>query len=290
MLKNLREKFKKIKLTEVMFIDIETSRQVDILDEDSPLYDLCEYTHRYKKEFQNYEGVQEAFKDKAALFPEMGMIVCISIGIINGDKLRVTSFYGDNEKEILTEFKGFLNSLNNKYKVFCHFAGTGFDIPYIILRSLANGIVDIPDILDESDCKPWEKKNIDLKDYTRLDRYSPSSLLGLATLLNVESSKNTITGAEVSDAFFRGDIEIIKDYCEADVYCTNSCLLKLMGYQLLEFESVKLTKKYGEKKYLSELDKLYETHEYNPIVLAKEGSKLTKKEQEYYTTLVKVMK
>ena len=273
------ENLKNIKSKNLIYLDIETRAQVAELDEDSQLYDLVEYTHRYKKEMNDIEDLHKAYKEKAALFPEMGQVCCISVGFIVGDTLRTTSFYGKDEKEILTNFKVFLDNLPKKYKELCTFAGNGFDNPFLILRMLANNITEIPRVLDESNKKPWEMSNVDLKDLSRLGRFSPSSLLGLATLLGLPSPKDVITGSEVSKAFFDGRLEEIKTYCEKDTLTTANCLLRMQGLPILTLDSVEYVPKVEEKEYKSEIDKLFATGELDQKRILDEGKILTDKDE-----------
>jgi len=168
-----------------------------------------------------------------------------------------------------------MTAMSGKFKALAGFSSNNFDIPYILVRLLANGIFEIPSLLDESTAKPWEKVNIDIKEIARLGRYSSPSLLGLCTVLGVPSPKEEISGKDVSKAFFDGRIEEIKDYCERDVAATANCLLRLQGKELLEMESVVMEKSFREEGYRSELDRLLDTGEADLFALTKEGIRLS---------------
>jgi len=280
---------KGIKAENLLFIDIETRAQVSTLDEDSPLFTLAEYTVSRRDDFTDNQQIHDYYKSKAALMPELGAICCISVGFISGGVIRSTSFYGDSEEELLQEFWGFLQEIKGKFTAFAGFASNDFDIPYIITRMWAEGTYIIPELLDESNAKPWEKVNVDLKQIVRMGRPVSPSLLGLCTTLGVPSPKDGITGKEVSQAFFDGRLEEIKEYCERDVVSTANCLLKLQGREILPQESVPLSKSFKAKGYASELDKLLATGDVDLNALAKEGANLNKKEQALYLELTKTL-
>jgi len=263
------QNFRHIKLKDVLFVDIETRSQVEKLDEESQLYSLVDYTYSRKKDFEDYSDLQEMYDKNAALSPELGAICVISVGFLAGGKLRVASFSGEDEGVLLKEFAGFLNSLK-AFKAVCGFASNMFDIPFILIRLLSHGIMNIPAILDESHKKPWEKVNIDLKDMIRLGRYSAPSLLGLATTLGVDSPKDGIIGAEVSAAFYKGRLEEITAYCERDVLCTANCLLVLLGEEQVEMEVVQITQSFEDTDYPSMIEGLLEGQDIPMTAFSKE--------------------
>lgn len=286
------EIFKKINPHTLLYFDIETRAQEPTLVEGSKLYDLVEYACSRTKDY-DMSTMEEYYQSNSSLMPELGCICTVSIGFIHNNKLRVTSFSGTDEKDLLLELVGFLHSVNGKFNTTCTFAGAMFDVPFLLLRLMSNGIFDIPKILDETTLKPWEKVSVDLKELVKLGRYSSSSLLGLCTLLGVDSPKDGITGKDVSKAFYDGRIDEITAYCERDVLATANCLLRLRGEELVELESIKLTKRFQETpiEYRSEIDKLFITGDIQPEALAKEAAKnLTKKEQEIYLEIVKAVK
>lgn len=281
---------KDIKPEKLIYLDIETRAQVAELDESSDLFTLAEYTVSRRDDFEDNQQIHDYYKSKAALIPELGAICCISVGFIHSNTARTTSFYGENEKELLINFTGFMLEIQDKFTAVAGFASNDFDIPYIITRMWANGIFNIPSIIDESNEKPWTCKNFDLKQAVRMGRPVSPSLLGLCTTLGVPSPKDGISGKEVSQAFFEGRLEEIKVYCEKDVTATINCLLVLQGREVLPQNSVAMEKSYGDKEYASELDKLFSTEELDVEALAKEGAKLTKKEQDMYLKLVDTLK
>ena len=83
----------------------------------------------------------EEFYERAGIWAEFGKIVCISVGYFTPNEkekqLRVKSFYGDDEKILLQEFKDLLDAhFNKKEHVLCAHNGKEFDFPYIARRMI----------------------------------------------------------------------------------------------------------------------------------------------------------
>jgi uncharacterized protein YprB with RNaseH-like and TPR domain len=71
---------------------------------------------------------------------EFGKIICITIGMIEkNDTLKIKSFAGDDEKNIL-EFGEIFNSTRLRDVILCAHNGKEFDFPWIARRYLINGM------------------------------------------------------------------------------------------------------------------------------------------------------
>ena len=152
----------KIKLENILFLDIETVPEQEHFDAlDPEMKNLWEHKTQYQRK-DDFSG--EEFYDRAGIWAEFGKIVCISVGyfIIKGDirNFRVTSFFGD-EKKILNDFN---NSLNNHFNqpqhVLCGHNAKEFDIPFMARRMIINGIA-LPQKLNLFGKKPWEIPHLD---------------------------------------------------------------------------------------------------------------------------------
>jgi hypothetical protein len=51
--------------------------------------------------------------------------------------------------------------------------------------------------------------------------------------LNIPSPKEELAGGEVSQTFWRGDLDLIMEYCERDVLATANVLLRLSNFDIL---------------------------------------------------------
>ena len=169
--------------------------------------------------------------NRASLHPEFGKIICISFGVFTNELSleRMTSFYGDEEKEILEKAnKIFANSRSKGFKI----AGQNiknFDIPYLGKRMLIHNITPDP-IIQTWNKKPWETSFTDLAEIFSFGSWGQtfSSLDLISHVLGVPTSKDKLDGSMVHEYYWeRNGIESIKDYCESDVYCTMNCFKRI---------------------------------------------------------------
>jgi len=235
-----------IKNTNVLFLDIETVSAYRSFDEvPERMKDLWQ---KKAKSLSKSEDVDAAeYYERAGIYSEFGKIVCISIGGIyekNKERFfRLKSFYGDDEKQILSEFNDLLRksySAENKY--LCGHNAKEFDFPYIARRTLINGL-KIPPPLDISGKKPWEVKHLDTMDLWRFGDYKSYTSLNLLTaVFNIPSPKDDIDGSEVGRVYWQeNDIERIAKYCEKDVLAVAQLFLKYKGEALIDEKNVKFS-------------------------------------------------
>lgn len=220
-----------------LVFDIETVRQYNNWDE-CPDDHKAAWEYVAKSKFPDMEA-GAAYKEKAALFPEFGKIVVISA--MSSKTKEIKSFTGmefngvNAEQVLLKNFKDMIDrGAWQLAQLIGHYI-KGFDIPYIVTRMAANNIT-IPDVLRLYGVKPWDMTLIDTRDVWKQGLYTTSqasSLVAICLALGVESPKNDISGAEVSDVYYSGNggaLDRIKDYCEADVLATAKAFNKM--YQL----------------------------------------------------------
>ena len=139
-----------IKVEDVLFLDIETvpgSPSYEVLD---PAFQLL--WEKKSKQFRSPEQGARDVYERAGIYSEFGKIICISAGLItekNPCSFRLKSFYGNDEKTILSDFSEMLSKFcrNHKEALLCAHNGKEFDYPYIARRMIINGLI-IPDIID----------------------------------------------------------------------------------------------------------------------------------------------
>jgi len=252
----------KVNPYKLLFLDIETRAEYQsITKEDNPeVYATTEYIARYRKEAEGFDSIEEFYENKSPLFAELGEVCCISVGVLTKDnKLRCKSFHGVDERIILNEFKEFLEGAGRGFTL-CHFAGKNFDEPFVLKRMLANGISDVPPVLDNIDVKPWLIESVDLRELMKANMYYSPSLMSTAYMLGLPSPKQKIEGGEVNDAFWDGKLETIREYCEGDVLTTANIFLKITGRELADYdeqtkmEGMPLLKKIGMCKVITKQD------------------------------------
>lgn len=230
-----------VSLPNVLFLDIET---VPCQPHYEDLTEKLQKLWTYRTSRFNTENIVEEdyFFEKAGVYAEFGKIVCISVGFLHFNPtnkeftLRIKSFYGEEEKELLGEFLELLaKHFNNPYKYFlCGHNIKGFDIPFLCRRAIINDL-PLPRILDVNNFKPWEVPYIDTMQLWKFGEYRNfTSLDLLTTSLNIPSPKNDLEGAEVGDIYWSTkDVERIKRYCERDVVAIVQLLLRFKRLPLL---------------------------------------------------------
>lgn len=239
---------KELNLDDVVFLDIETVKILPKLEKGTDLYSSWEYKMRYSKEAEKFgEGsLEELFDEKAALYSEFAKIVVVSIGKIKDGTLKVKSYAGDNEKELLQEFCATLEGLvaaNKNLKLCGHNIKT-FDQPFLMRRCIVNG-VDLPAMLDTALVKPWLLDfMLDTMELWKGGGYTNSSLINIAVALDLPSPKMDIEGSETSKVYYEGGLDRIRTYCEGDILCCANIVRKIRGEELvtLEFAQIKAEK------------------------------------------------
>lgn len=235
------EALNKIDLKNILTMDIETARVVDELELDSPLFDAWEYSKRKGDKSITDKDLQELFKDKAALEAEFARIVCISVGVIRGDKLVTRTYNDSDEKSLLLNFNndlGQMTAANPKF-IFAGHHIIGFDLPFIFKRCLINGVIP-HSLVDNSNAKPWEVKSLDTAVLWKTTGFNHTSLLSLATCLGLPSPKSDISGADVGKVFYEegeAGVARISKYCERDILTVANVLRRWKFQPLLELES-----------------------------------------------------
>lgn len=225
-------------LDDIVLLDIETVRIEKDLKDDTPLFDSWEYKMRYSSERFDKEGdIYQLFNDKAPLFAEFAKIVCITIGSYRDGKIVLKSYYDHNERILLEEFSRVINALqaNNKNTVLAGHAIKGFDIPFIMRRLIVNRL-PIPPILDIAGLKPWLVNVIDTKELWQSSGFYSSSLINIAVALGLPSPKSIMDGSETSDYYYNNEngLELIKNYCEDDVFTVGNIILIFKGLDIVE--------------------------------------------------------
>ena len=237
-----RNDFRSVDLDTILFLDIETVSQYPNFSE------LTEDTQKlWEKKSQRIIEEGKTAADcypKAGIFAEFGKIVCISVGYIktldNTRTLRIKSFYGEDEKKLLTEFNALVSKYFNTYEHYlCAHNGKEFDFPYIARRTLIHGLT-IPSCLDTRGMKPWEVKHFDTLELWRFgDFKNYTSLETLTHIFNIPSPKDDITGAQVGEVYWNEkDVKRIATYCQKDVVAIVQLFLRFKNEKLIEEENI----------------------------------------------------
>lgn len=217
----------------ILFLDIETvPQEYDYSSLDATTARLFSDKTRFEQE-RNGKSAEEVWNDRGGILAEFGKIVCIGVGSLHrtGEEhqLRVTSFHGANEYDVLTRFTDLLNRhYNADDQWLCAHNGKEFDFPYIARRCVVHNI-GLPRILDIGGLKPWEVGHLDTMNMWSFgDRKAYTSLALLTHILGIPTPKDDITGADVARVFYEENgLERIANYCKKDVVATVQLYLRL---------------------------------------------------------------
>ena len=219
-----------------IFFDIETAGLYQTLEEckanDPHLAELwvkrCKWLQKNVDPGESTDP-NDLWLNRSSLHPEFGRVVCVSFGVFSSGMEKITSFYGDNEKDILEKANKILaNSRTKGFKI----AGQNiknFDIPYLGKRMIINSITPDP-IIQTWNKKPWETSFVDLAEIFAFGAWGQtfSSLDLISHVLGVPTSKDNLDGSMVHSSYWdKKMFEEIKDYCEQDVVCTMNCFQRL---------------------------------------------------------------
>ena len=234
-----------LKLEKVLFIDVET---VPL----SPTYNQLDKRNQQLwdrkagflvKEEQTPEEVYE----RAGIYAEFGKVICISLGIYHEEKgtakFRLKSFYGNNEKDLLSDFVSLLTErFSSSDYLLCAHNGKEFDLPFLARRILINQL-RLPYLLDIAGRKPWEVQHIDTMQLWKFGDYKHYTSLDLLThVFDIPSPKNDIEGKDVARLYWKEDqLDRIVDYCQKDTIAVAQIMLRYMGKPLVETENITFT-------------------------------------------------
>ena len=231
-----------VKLNDLLFLDIETVPEEEnwsaLSKERQELYE--KKTLYQRKE----EATVEEFYQRAGIWAEFGKIICISVGyfvdVVNKKQLRLTSFFGDDEQQILIDFKVLLNKhFVKNSNVLCAHNGKEFDFPFIARRMIVHQI-ELPRKLNLFGKKPWEVPHLDTLEMWKFGDYKHYTSLKLLTaILGIPSPKDDIDGSEVAAVYYKEkNLQRIVNYCEKDTIAVAQILLRFNNQPLLNLEDI----------------------------------------------------
>ena len=229
-------------INDILFLDIETVPQEEnwsLLSKSTQ--ELFEKKTQYQRK---NEFTAAQFYERAGIWAEFGKIICISVGYFVDLKevkqFRITSFSGDDEHKLLTDFKVLLNKhFAKKANVLCAHNGKEFDFPFIARRMIVHQI-ELPKKLNLFGKKPWEIPHLDTLELWKFGDFKHyTSLKLLTSILGVPSPKDDIDGSEVAGVYYKEkNIDRIVTYCEKDTIAVAQILLRFNNEALLKDENI----------------------------------------------------
>jgi uncharacterized protein YprB with RNaseH-like and TPR domain len=228
---------------QILFLDIETAAQHPNYDSLSERMQLL--WNKKAALLSKYEtDTADELYCKAGIYAEFGKIVCISVGYHEkqSSKLRIKSFFGHHEGNLLLSFVELLNKhFSSENDLLCAHNGKEFDFPYISRRLLVNKI-SLPRLLDISGKKPWEIKHLDTMELWKFGDYKHYTSLDLLTaIFDIPSPKQDIDGSQVNDVYWKtGNVKRIAEYCQNDVLAIAQVMNVYQGKDLWNEESIEM--------------------------------------------------
>lgn len=230
-----------------LIVDIETVSGNENIESLDP--GLRKHWERKSEFIRNPEekGPEELYQDRAAIYAEFGKIIVIGIGFYHEQKgkpsLRVKTLTAKSEKELLENFKNFIESKFDQENLkLCAHNGKEFDFPYLCRRMLINDI-KIPWSLNMSGKKPWEVNHLDTMELWKFgDWKSFTSLDLLTTIFDIPSSKKEMDGSMVTKTYYeeKDGLKKIEEYCTRDVIATAQLYLRLNNLPLIDPDQINI--------------------------------------------------
>jgi uncharacterized protein YprB with RNaseH-like and TPR domain len=236
-------------LKQMIFIDIETTTQTktfsELIQKNPALEEYWNIKTTQLRDNQptdlaDFRTPAQMWPRMAGLYPEWGKIVCISMGQIQFDEtghpvdFKAVSFHGDDEASVLKDFAQTAAKIMQKYPKMKWVGHNikGFDMPYIIKRSLINS-VNVPVAFHLHKQKPWENCLLDTQDVWKFGGWNSAKLGLISELLGIPSPKDAMSGPEVNEYYWDGRLEEIKTYCEKDIQATANIILKMASMPIV---------------------------------------------------------
>jgi len=229
---------KNLDLSKIVFLDIETVplvyRYKELPDLSRKFWDKKADNLRRKE-----EDTAELLYNRAGIYAEFAKVICISVGLYKEGQFLMKSYYGDDEKVLLTEFGAFLNRLNPKLFYLCGHNGKEFDFPFLGRRMIINSLA-LPAMLDFQGKKPWELPYLDTLELWKFGDYKNYISLDLLTyILNIPSPKGDIEGSDVARVYYEErDLSRIEEYCRRDVVALARVMCHFMEKLPFEDEDI----------------------------------------------------
>ena len=190
-------------------------------------------------------SVEDFYFDRGGIYAEFGKIIVISVGFFHAldddtTELRIKCISGDNEPELLENFKETVLKFDQKKLQLCAHNGKEFDFPYLCRRMLANGIA-LPTSLNLSGMRSWQVPHIDtmqLWKFGDYKSYTPLELLAAVFGLEIDDT-DAIEGSEINRVYHReNDLGKITRFCKRNIGLLAQVYLRLKSLPTLNPEHI----------------------------------------------------
>lgn len=211
--------------------------------------------HALPAELSDREVAEVAFQKRRVqsggtsdfLPPHLQRVLVISCVLRNDEGLRVFSI-GEPEVAEAAAIQRFFDGVNKYVPQLVSWNGRGFDLPVLVNRGLAHGVTaacfwETAEAKFNNYVNRFHERHCDLMDVLSLYGGRGAPLDELARLAGFPG-KLGVGGAAVWESYLGGELDAIRNYCEADT--VNTYLLYLR-FQLMRCA-------YSPERYQAELD------------------------------------
>jgi predicted PolB exonuclease-like 3'-5' exonuclease len=216
----------------VLTFDIETIPDISgliklyDLPADTPPSEIAEIAFQRRRQANGSDFLQH----------HVHRVLVISCALRSDEGFRVWSLFGEDEAAIIQRF---FDGIEKYTPQLVSWNGGGFDLPVLHYRALVHGL-SAPRYWDmgEDDrefkwnnyISRYHTRHLDLMDLLAL--YQPRANVGLDDIAKLVGfpGKLGMDGSQVWPAYQRGEVAVIRDYCETDAVNT---YLMYLRFQLL---------------------------------------------------------
>lgn len=218
----------------LLFLDIETVTAEPAFEPLNPVMQRAWQRKALTLSNPNDLTIEELYFDRGGIYAEFGKVIVISVGffhLLDGGEteLRVKCISGDNEKNLLLNFKETVLKFDQKKLQLCAHNGKEFDFPYLCRRMLANGIA-LPESLNLGGLRSWQVPHVDTMQLWKFGDYksfTPLELLAAVLDLKVDDS-DAIEGSDVNRVYHQeNDLEKITRFCQRNISLLAQVYLRL---------------------------------------------------------------
>ena len=229
----------------ILFVDIETVSGEPSYDQLSPVIQSAWQRKAGTLHNPDDTPVDQFYFERAGLYAEFGKIIVISVGFFHTlendeTELRIKCISGDNEAELLENFKETILKFDQKKLQLCAHNGKEFDFPYLCRRMLTNGI-SLPASLDLGGLRSWQVPHIDTMQLWKFGDYksfTPLELLAAIFGLDTDDTE-AIDGRDINRVYHReNDLGKITRFCQRNIGLLAQVYLRLKSRPALNPEQI----------------------------------------------------
>ena len=222
----------------ICVFDCETIPDIELIRKSYDVQELSDYDAIVKAQQEYSESHNTTF-----LPLPYHRLVALSAVIADdfGNFVKVGDFgnESDKEEEILKHFFSFIEEKNPKL---VSFNGRGFDMPMLLIRAMKYNL-SIPAYFDQNNPQlnksKWENYRQRYAEHFHTDLLDSLGSFGAVRNLKLDTictmagipGKYDVSGDQVFELFYKGELDKIREYCQSDVLNTYWLYLK---YELLK--------------------------------------------------------